>query len=64
MPHIEDELKKAESLHIPPLFYYETMNSTAEKPRFRFVWEVREPITASNEYKLLVSGLITAFGGD
>ena len=64
VPHIEDELKKAERLHIPPLFYYETMNSTAEKPRFRFVWEVREPITASNEYKLLVSGLITAFGGD
>ena len=39
VPHIETELEKAKNLGLSPIAFYETMNSTIEKPRFRFLWE-------------------------
>lgn len=64
VPHIETELEKAENLGLSPIAFYETMNSTIEKPRFRFLWEASEAVTNANEYKAIAAGLIRTFGGD
>ena len=64
VPHIETELEKAQKLGLSPIVYYETMNSTIEKPRFRFLWEASEAITDASEYKAIAAGLIRVFGGD
>lgn len=64
VPHIEIELEKAQNLGLSPIAFYETMNSTIEKPRFRFLWEASEAVTNANEYKAIAAGLIRTFGGD
>lgn len=64
VPHIETELEKAKNLGLSPIAFYETMNSTIEKPRFRFLWEASEAVTNANEYKAIAAGLIRTFGGD
>lgn len=63
-PNLQAELNKANENGIPPLFYYLTFSHTEEKPRFRFVWELDEPITDANQYRAILTYLIRLFNGD
>lgn len=41
----EDAVKRFNDLRVPPAFYYESFSSTKEKPKFRLIFIVKNPVT-------------------
>lgn len=61
---ITEAVNKCRELSLPPALIYTSFSHSAEKPKFRIVWQLSDVVIDRRLYKHMLTYLIKSFGGD